>query len=338
MKSLERFEAAEKLFELKEEKRKLELEAIQRKNIPEDRIDFYDKGLPERLALYKESISLAQRELKSSDKKSVPSPIGIAALFALILIISIVGPQFTGLLTGLGNVTSYSQELNLKFDTNGTVPITLTGNIASFSLSGKYSGDGYVNVWLVSNESRYLVLDRSDIISKGFSKVTGFAVLESASIKDNPKKSDNETELPIDVPQFNESLINETVNETQQNISDSPNNETSEKQKEKLKIELQYGSTAGFDDDNDGVELETKAIDFQIETKEKLDSYEVCSQWEVASFDTGDSTFVCYGSETCCALSALTPSFDVWNQSFILTKGQNGATENNTISTRIVAF
>src|SRR3989344_5395481 len=279
MKSLERFEAAEKIFELKEEKRRLELEAIQRKNIPEDRIEFYDKELPERLALYNESILQAKKEFKSSDSKPTSSPVGIAALLALIIIISIIGPQFTGLFTGLGNVTSYSQELNLRFESNGTVPLQLIGDVASLSLSGKYSGDGYVNVWLVTNGSRYLVLD----------------------------------------------------------MSDSPENET-EKQKEKLKIELQYGNAAGFDDDNYGIELDTKAIDFKIDTKEKLDSYEVCSQWEVASFDTNESTFVCYGSEACCALSDLVPSFDSWNQSFTLTKGQQGATENNTVSARLVAF
>src|SRR3989344_1460371 len=330
MKSLERFEAAEKIFELKEEKRRLELEAIQRKNIPEDRIEFYDKELPERLALYNESILQAKKEFKSSDSKPTSSPVGIAALLALIIIISIIGPQFTGLFTGLGNVTSYSQELNLRFESNGTVPLQLIGDVASLSLSGKYSGDGYVNVWLVTNGSRYLVLDRSDIISKGLTQLTGFAVLET--------DDENETELDQPENESSDEPINESINnETEENISDSPENET-EKQKEKLKIELQYGNAAGFDDDNDGIELDTKAIDFKIDTKEKLDSYEVCSQWEVASFDTNESTFVCYGSEACCALSDLVPSFDSWNQSFTLTKGQQGATENNTVSARLVAF
>ncbi len=280
---------------------------------------------PQRLGHYGRLEEIAHERLKHAS----PAPtLTLALVVALLAIALVIGPVLSGLLIGTKDVNESVINIGQSYGSNATLALAVFGKLHSVMLAGTYSGNGTVNVYLRIGDTRYLVLDRSDIVGKGVAKLTGFDVLEVPA-----ESNGNQTQAPEIEPELNISepvaepdlSINESVSTNNETVPDEPAvNKT-------LGATLVYGTTPAFDTDNDGVELVGGGIDFQITSNEDLSGHEVCTQWEAQI--GGISDYSCYGSAQCCALSDLQSSYDNWNQSFILT----GA-GNYSVAARIVAF
>ncbi|TAL58071.1 MAG: hypothetical protein EPN86_00825, partial [Nanoarchaeota archaeon] len=369
-KAVLKFELVERILQLKAERRKLDQLSSNLNPVTQKQMELLLNGLShsEWLEANNNEILAATKKLEQLEGKKVREPsIGISLVLLLLVGIFFLGPALTGLIIGTGSVQTFTLPIQQIINTNTTIPLALntSGGLTSLSLSGTYEGDGAVNVWLVVNGTRQLVLDRSDIISKGSAHLTGFVVLDntdgvekkanngeskteennSEQIQNNTEStnnttpelpSDNATETPSGPLKEKDNTANDTSNKDENSKEE---NKTKEKNPPKEIIaNLSYGTTPRFDEDNDGVEINTGGIDFQIATGEDLSVYQVCSQWKVSPVENDSSTYACYGSEACCSLSGLKPAFDSWNQPFILLRGQQGSSDNNTVSSRIVAL
>ncbi|MEA2036659.1 MAG: PKD domain-containing protein [Nanoarchaeota archaeon] len=108
-----------------------------------------------------------------------------------------------------------------------------------------------------------------------------------------------------------------------------------------ISINLEYKGNSQWDSDNDGVESNKAAIDFSVENTEfswDANYEKVCTKWEVYSSDIEDTTQLCYGSNTCCNFIDLDSEKPNWNDVLYLQHGQNGASENNRVSARVIYF
>ncbi|MEK6967791.1 MAG: NosD domain-containing protein, partial [Nanoarchaeota archaeon] len=332
----ERLELADSLLAIREERRKFEqgYHGLDSSSLSEEQ----KLNLEEQLNQYRELESNASKKLAKTQRLKPTALLWTeiaAGLIGIILgVIFVLNPALIGLV--VQPAEHYNIELDVNISNNQTLYFDLNGSLTSLLLTGNYTGGGYVNVWLRSGENRYLILDRSSILGNGVVAITPFAIADTLNEEETngtPEDSpDNEVAATQNETEFNP--------EIEANLTDEDNqtNETANDVKVTISAELIYGTTPAFDSDNDGVELSTGGIDYQITTQEDISAYELCSQWEVYSLEAEASVYACYGSEACCALSDLKPSFDSWSQPFILTKDKQGATENNTVSARIVAL
>ncbi|MCK5026707.1 MAG: hypothetical protein KAS15_08985, partial [Nanoarchaeota archaeon] len=67
-----------------------------------------------------------------------------------------------------------------------------------------------------------------------------------------------------------------------------------------------------------------------------LNHSNLCSLWEIHSFDNGNTTSFCQGSAICCDFIDYAPCYDAWNEDIFLYEGKYGATKNSSISARII--
>src|SRR3989338_8643683 len=132
-------------------------------------------------------------------------------------------------------------------------------------------------------------------------------------------------ETPI-LNQSNETTINQTqpINETIGKIID---------------INLEYGDNDFYDANNDGIEELNGVIDFTTaDTEFNWDANEnnLCTRYEVNSVDNEESTFLCYGSGSCCAFVELASSRELWNDSLYLTYNGYGSTFSNVVYAQVL--
>ena len=102
---------------------------------------------------------------------------------------------------------------------------------------------------------------------------------------------------------------------------------------------MAYKSGTLFDTDDDGVELNTSAIDFTVENTNfswQVNEAYLCTQWRVHPDGSDTATAVCYGSSECCALLEVSPEISKWNDPLVIATGLYGTAANNTISSRVI--
>jgi len=297
----------------------------------------------------------------------------LALIFLLGLNIFMVSEvDITGFLT-IETSVSYTEELNIAVSETQTYEwkVKNPGDLRSAAVSGKLLGDGTVKVYLEKNGTRYLILDSQTLDhSQSLASITGLAVSElniSADLPDenitNATNLTNQTSLVnltegitfiTESVNLTTNLTNETANITipeliteniTQNISTPENitlpeeNMTPADVDKSINISLHYNTGTPFDLDDDGIEVNTSAIDFTIAASNfswLVSEENLCSEWIVQPNGIDTATAVCYGSSNCCALLELVPVADTWNEPFAITIGRYGASDNNTVSSRVI--
>ena len=101
---------------------------------------------------------------------------------------------------------------------------------------------------------------------------------------------------------------------------------------------LEYSSGSPYDEDDNGIEPATGAIDLTVGNSEftwSVDESNLCTRWNVQPAD-GESAMVCHGSEKCCGFVEMAPSRDKWNEVFFSAYGQHGAASSNVIGAQVL--
>ena len=262
---------------------------------------------------------------------------------------------------------NFSDEINLA--TNKSLDYLWVpenkGTLKAVKLDGEVKNSGTVKIYLQYENNTYLIFDNRKLGEEGLEKVTAFAIEESKDNEDNKEDKDkddkqkdkNKSEEAINKTQpINETTVNETqtsnetinvtipLNETITNLTINITpiiNETINITpiNKSIIINLQYKENTPYDEDNDGIEATTNAIDFSIAESYfnwDYDDTKLCSRLEVYSIENEESTTICYGSSQCCNFLGLLPTREKWNETFYLAFGQYGATFNNIISAQVV--
>ncbi len=188
-----------------------------------------------------------------------------------------------------------------------------SGTISGIRLSGKYSGTGNARVY-VSTQDKKILLFTSDNLEETFRELTAYSILDEN----------------ITLPHTEENTSG-NISENTSQPSDNPANPAI--------LTLGYKSGTQFDENDDGIETISGAIDFTVslsEINENISNSELCTLWDVNSIGSGESTVVCYGSGNCCALFGILPSSTNWNDDFVLTTERYGASQSNNVSAKLV--
>src|SRR3989338_7392530 len=156
--------------------------------------------------------------------------------------------------------------------------------------------------------------------------------------------SDNETSKKkgvtlILVKIANETAIPDATNGTSNTtaiLNETTDNITAEKA---IDINLEYEVGTNYDVDDNGIETTTGIVDLTVKGARfnwDADEKNLCTRWETYSVENEESTFVCYGSQDCCALSDLKPARENWDETFHSYYGLYGATENNIVGAQVI--
>ncbi|MCX6814610.1 MAG: hypothetical protein NTY20_03110, partial [Candidatus Aenigmarchaeota archaeon] len=157
------------------------------------------------------------------------SPMIKAGLFLAVMVVVFFGFSYTSFF--IAREAVYTQAINIGTAENITYQWSPEnqGNITSFRISGSFTGNGTVRVWLKTKEKAYLVFDSSKLELMNFtaeeSPVTGFQILEqetNASEITTENLTANTTEnIPENLTQLPEIVPEEEANITSElNISE----------------------------------------------------------------------------------------------------------------------
>ena len=102
-----------------------------------------------------------------------------------------------------------------------------------------------------------------------------------------------------------------------------------------IKISLDYGTEIPWDIDNDGIESKNSVIDFTLQNT--IFSWlpiedNLCTIWEIYSFDKDDVGKTCYGSKKCCNFLDIETYKNKWNDAFYL----KYESENYKVSAKVI--
>ncbi|MBI2208419.1 hypothetical protein HYU50_02895, partial [Candidatus Woesearchaeota archaeon] len=350
----------------KQEKRLRSKNELQSNGSVDFSTDKHLHDLRESLVSARENIKITQTN-KLSFRLLLPLLISTVLILLLLVILK---PYIIGLVS---YEVSYEKELyfndtiNLDFTSSSEYEwkVNNLGNIQSIKLFGQLQNNTKARVYIENEGIKYLIFDTDMInLTPSLQKITALATKEDKD-KDDKNKTENKDKdekipisetinitIPINetinaTPIINETIQNETfynqtINLTQpiingtinisQNISQPVNNKS-------ITIKLEYNKDTPYDEDNDGSELLTNAIDFTVENSHfnwNVDKSKLCTRWEIYSIDAYKSTTACYGNNECCALINLQPSRSDWNEPFYLAYNSFGATYNNIVSAQIV--
>lgn len=103
-------------------------------------------------------------------------------------------------------------------------------------------------------------------------------------------------------------------------------------------VRLQYQSGSNWDADDDGIELNSSAVDFAVSASEfhnPVDSPYLCTAWMVYSLDTLKSHSVCFGGSDCCRMYGLESSGGSWDDTFYVYYGRLNATERDVVGASV---
>ncbi|MBW2976608.1 hypothetical protein KY347_04130, partial [Candidatus Woesearchaeota archaeon] len=110
----------------------------------------------------------------------------IVFLAALSSLFFYAKPEITGFIAAEKQF-NYSESLDLEFSESSEyvwVPENL-GELSSLRISGSYTKEGAVRVYLEDNNAKYLVFDSGKINESGLTKITGLDVLDLGKTKED---------------------------------------------------------------------------------------------------------------------------------------------------------
>ncbi len=313
--------------------------------------------------------AIVKKQLDRLLDKKRKEKVSAAVVIALVVLLSVSALFITSRLTGFitrEEVNAYSQHIGVNFTQQQQYVLDLnkTGELRSLALSGRLIGEGKAKVYLQKDSTRLLVFDAEalhDGGARGIIAVTGMAVADitgedavPAVLEENATPGANESEanatlqlpeqqssLALNETQANETAVNETVVNETLPMPESllPLPETPSAVEKSVNIALAYKSGTVFDSNDDGVELDTSAIDFTVEGTNfswAADGQKLCTRWVTRSLDNNTQGAVCYGSADCCAIVDLSPEQPNWNDVFYAFVGKYGATYNNSVSAQVI--
>ncbi len=308
-------------------------------------------------------------KLNSAIAKNIPLLLIIIALASILLLIK---PATVGRIVAEKSF-NFTDKVGLSANESGAYAWNLEneGQLKSVKINGRIKNSGLVKIYLEHENSTYLIFDSRKLEISGLEKFTALAIKEKEDEKEDKGKENNKTkkedikEKKEDIndteiinetinqtaeneTKDNESAINETgqINETMANntaynetINQTAENETNESINKSIKISLEYNKGTPYDEDDDGADSITNAIDFSVANTSfswAYDDSSLCSRWEIFSEDEAKSTIVCYGSEQCCNLVGLSPAREKWDGPLYLSYGQYGASLSNIILAQVL--
>ncbi len=180
-------------------------------------------------------------------------------------------------------------------------------------------GDALVNVTLSSEASNLRLSGRAEggndvsvrLVGGGFDAL----MLEPGSFVKLPPSVDTNTKELV-------ALVNTSL-EAASNVT----------------TRLAYYNGSRWDQDDDGVEEVSSAIDYSVQDTAfdfPLKEDKACTLWQVYSVYSGNLTTVCYGGDACCRLYGMAPVPDtLWNDTFYLHFGRYSALERNLVGARV---
>ncbi|MEK6808146.1 MAG: hypothetical protein AABY14_00500 [Nanoarchaeota archaeon] len=229
-------------------------------------------------------------------------------LFYILIVLIIVfsayrlKPVITGLFT-IDDRFTYNRSVGLEFRENSNYTWTLEQpwNLKSIRLSGNYLPMSYTRVYIENNNLTYLIFDSSKSIGS-LGDISSYVI---------------------------EQKLSEAI---------SPSLFPKDKNNKSILANLEYKSDTEYDIDNNGIELISGVIDFDIKTDSntEFDYNNLCTRWGIYSLENQTMSIVCNGNVICCNYIGLKPLRDEWNSSFYLTYELYGATYNNLISAQVI--
>lgn len=103
------------------------------------------------------------------------------------------------------------------------------------------------------------------------------------------------------------------------------------------KLILEYKNDSEYDINNDGIENLSGVIDLTVENS-KINATNLCTLWNVFSYETKEETYICYGDNDCCNNLGLASSSSNWDDVFYSYYGQYGATKNNIVFAQVYSL
>jgi len=107
-----------------------------------------------------------------------------------------------------------------------------------------------------------------------------------------------------------------------------------------IQTRLDYAPGSRWDQDDNGREYTTSAIDFTVNgttLAEGLDTAKLCTLWEIYSVYSGNLTTLCYGWDPCCKLYGIAATSGTkWDDVFYLPYGRFSTTEKNIVAARVI--
>ncbi len=257
---------------------------------------------------------------------------------AIVFVISVVilaavlfagWPKFTGFVTQQQEVLD---TLNLVVAASGnyTWRPTLYGSLTSLSIDGSITSQGRARVYLVHNDSRYLVFD-SNQEGENQSANTTLSQTVSSTVSSSEEFSNTITGFSIiEEPE----IQNETLNS-------SPQQPNVSQESSPLRLSLMYYNNSVYDQNNDGRESVYSVVDVSVgetHVDAAIDKNTLCTRWEVFNIDDGAVTRVCYGNETCCSYLGVLPKRMQWDEPYYAAYGTDGAGYTNIISAQVISI
>src|SRR3989344_2156055 len=285
---------------------------------------------------YRARISYCQDRIKELQQPSIPTPV-------LYLLLAVVGASAftallqTGTLTGLlvrETVNTAGLDIGMGFYETGIYQQQLDArlNITGVKVSGAKYGSGDViisalvgNATAVRYDSRtagpsaaaitgYVVANASD---NGTVDNQQNATFDNASLLINASQPANESNFTAELP-VNESLANDTYESISQPAG------------KYINISITSLPT-GLPNQR---KIMIDSFNSSLLSKDNL-----CIQYDIFSAELGQSTGACFGSESCCALTAKPYLGSQWEMPWILglrNPGQVGS--NNLVTARAIYY
>ncbi|KHO46124.1 MAG: hypothetical protein QS98_C0005G0071 [archaeon GW2011_AR3] len=108
-----------------------------------------------------------------------------------------------------------------------------------------------------------------------------------------------------------------------------------------ISVKLAYNSGSAFDQDDNGVESVKGVVDFDASGTEFSIDAKVegtCTRWEIENIETAESSYECYGSESCCNVLGFIPSAPGWDDAYNVFVGKNSAGNDNIVRAQVVYY
>jgi len=241
---------------------------------------------------------LKKIEITEKAVKAAPYAIIMIAIIAIFAL----RPQITGFVVkteASGPGAEFTDIINVSYTHSNQynwIPENL-GNISYIKLSGWFAGNGSVQVYAISGNESYLVLNYTGINSSSQNI--------SAMLLENVKKQDAaENENTTMVLSYNSGTIFDPDDNgitTEDNVVDFNINGTS----------YHINSTNATEDG-------------------------LCTRWQIENLDAKESSYECYGASKCCNFLGFISGNEMWNATYYVFKGKDSAGNNNIVRAQTV--
>ena len=104
-----------------------------------------------------------------------------------------------------------------------------------------------------------------------------------------------------------------------------------------INLNLEFGDSEFYDEDNDGIESIRGVIDLSVKNSKfnwEVNESNLCTRWKIES--DGWSTTICNGGENCCGFIELSSSSNLWDDDLYMTYGLYGSSYSSKVSAQTI--